>query len=260
MDRDKALIERRILMLKNKTAIITGAGRGIGRQIALTFAANGASLILNGNNVEKLAEVQALIHNAGGRAVVVPGDISLPETAKALVHSALENFSTVDILVNNAGIILRKSTLEVSSEEWRRVMDVNINGAFLTCKSVLPVMIRQKHGCIINISSVAGKTAHANSAACYGASKAALNSLTQKLAYDMGKYNIRVNSIAPGPIATEMTDQWTPEYRQSILEKIPLKRMGTPQDVANVALFLASDLADFITGESINVNGGTYMN
>jgi 3-oxoacyl-[acyl-carrier protein] reductase len=247
-------------MLQNKTAIITGASRGIGRQIALTFAENGANLVLNGNDQEKLAEVKFLAQKKGVKAEIVIGDIASPDTAKELVKTALEHFHTVDVLVNNAGTMLRAPFLEVNHQDWQRVMEINFTGAFYTCQSVLPVMIEQKQGCIINISSVAGKTAHANSAPCYGASKAALHSLTQKLAYDMGKYNIRVNSIAPGPIATEMSDQWTPEYRQSVLNKIPLQRMGTPKNIADVALFLASPMADFITGESINVNGGTYMN
>ena len=247
-------------MLQGKSVIITGASRGIGRQIALTFASQGANLVINGNDLKQLEQVSKEAQALGSKVVIVPGDISLFETAQRLATECLANFSTIDVLVNNAGTMLRAPFLEVDLQAWQKVMDVNFSGSVYSCRCVLPTMIEKKQGSIINIASVAGKTAHANSTACYGASKAALLSLTQKLALDMGPYNIRVNAIAPGPIATEMTDQWTPEYREKVLAKIPLQRLGKPTDIANTALFLASDLADFITGESINVNGGTYMN
>lgn len=139
------------------------------------------------------------------------------------------------------------------------MIDVNLNGAFHACKAVLPHMVERKSGAIVNVSSAASKTAHANASASYGVSKAGLNSLTQKLAYEMAPYNIRVNGVCPGPIETDMSTQWTEEYRANITKKIPLGRLGKPEDVARPVAFLASDEANFITGETININGGKFI-
>ena len=150
--------------------------------------------------------------------------------------------------------------LELTEEEWHRMMGINLDGVFYCCKAVLPHMVEKQSGTVINISSTASKTAHANASICYGASKAAVNSMTQKLAYEMGPYHIRVNGICPGPIETDMSLQWTEEYRRNVVKKIPLGVLGTTGNVADVAVFLASDMAGFINGETINVNGGSYMN
>lgn len=163
-------------------------------------------------------------------------------------------------MVNNAGVNSRIPFLELSVEEWNRMLGINLNGVFYSCKCVLPHMVAAKSGVLINISSTASKTAHENASICYGASKAAVNSMTQKLALDMAPYNIRVNGICPGPILTEMSDQWTAEYRARVTGKIPLGRLGTSEQVADTAVFLASEMSGFITGETINVNGGSYMN
>ena len=152
-------------------------------------------------------------------------------------------------------------------ENWKKAgrlsdlpLRTNLTSAFYTCKCVVPHMLEQKSGCIINMSSSAGKTAHPNASICYGVSKAGINSLTQKLAYDLAPSGIRVNAVCPGPIETDMSQQWTPEYREKVYSAIPLRRLGTGEDVANVAVFLASEMSAFIVGESINVNGGKYMN
>lgn len=248
-------------LLQGKSAIITGASRGIGRAIALTFAGSGANLVLNGNNLHLLRELAREAELCGAQCILAPGDISQPESAQAMAQECRERFGSLDILVNNAGINSRVPFLELSPQDWRRMLEVNLDGVFHACQACLPVMLQQAEGgSIVNISSTAGKSPHANASASYGASKAAVNALTQKLALDMGRHNIRVNAICPGPIDTDMSQQWTAEYRRQVVQAIPLSRLGTCGNVADAALFLASSMAGFITGESINVNGGTYMN
>lgn len=247
-------------MLKGKTAIITGSSRGIGRQIALTFAKNGADIVINGNRPEPLTELKEEIIRLGSRCEIVQGDVSLFETSRKMADTCVSAFGKIDILVNNAGVNSRIPFLDLSAEEWDRMLGINLNGTFYACKCVLPHMVNARQGTIINISSTASKTAHANASICYGASKAAVNSMTQKLAYEMAPYGIRVNGVCPGPICTDMSKQWTEEYRQTVTKKIPLGRLGTPENVADVVMFLATDMAGFITGETINVNGGSYMN
>ncbi len=247
-------------LLKGKAAIITGSSRGIGKAIALAFAQQGADLVLHGSRESALKELQAEIQQTGARCTYAAGDIGAYETAQKLAQVCMEAYGRIDVLVNNAGINSRHTFEEVTPEEWDQMIRVNLTGAFYTCKEVIPQMLKQQQGCIINMSSSAGKTAHPNAAVCYGVSKAGINSLTQKLAYDLGGKGIRVNAICPGPIETDMSKQWTPEYREKVFSSIPMHRLGTGEDVANVAVFLASDMSAFICGESINVNGGKYMN
>lgn len=247
------------MKLEGKSAIITGATRGIGKQIALTLAEEGCDVVINGNNEELLNVVAEEVGKRGRGCRVVVGDISKPETAEQLAATCLEAFGKIDVLVNNAGINSRFPFLELTFEEWSHMIDVNLNGAFHACKAVLPHMVERKSGAIVNVSSAASKTAHANASASYGVSKAGLNSLTQKLAYEMAPYNIRVNGVCPGPIETDMSTQWTEEYRANITKKIPLGRLGKPEDVARPVAFLASDEANFITGETININGGKFI-
>ncbi|BAL00649.1 3-oxoacyl-[acyl-carrier-protein] reductase [Oscillibacter valericigenes Sjm18-20] len=247
-------------LLKGKTAIITGSSRGIGRAIAQTFAENGADLVIHGTRKSALEELQYQILKSGVRCEYIAGDIGDYTTAQRLTEICLQTYGKIDILVNNAGINSRYSFTDLPLEEWDNMLRINLTGVFYACKCVVPSMLERKSGCIINMSSSAGKTAHPNASICYGVSKAGINSLTQKLAYDLAPSGIRVNAVCPGPIETDMSLQWTPEYREKALSAIPLRRLGKGLDVANVALFLASDLSDFIVGESINVNGGKYMN
>jgi len=247
------------LLLANKIAIITGASRGIGRAIALTFARNGASLVINGTKRELLQDLAGEIRHLGRECLVQAGDVSDPDTAQKLAEDAIRAFGRIDILVNNAGVMMRSSTLETEVEDWQRILNVNLSGTFYCCKAVLPYMIKQKYGKIVNISSTRGKAPHPNASPAYGASKAGIIYLTRHLALEMAKYNICVNAVCPGPIETEMVSTWDDEYRAQVISKIPLGRLGTPEEVANVVLFLASDMSSFITGEAINVNGGSYM-
>ncbi|UOY88126.1 SDR family NAD(P)-dependent oxidoreductase [Bacillus glycinifermentans] len=247
-------------MLNGSVAIVTGASRGIGKAIALTLAKNGASLVINGTNRELLNELAVQIEKLGKKCFILVGDAAKPETAANVVRTAIDAFGRIDILINNAGINMRSSTLEMELTDWQNVLDVNLNGTLYFCKTVLPFMIEQKYGKIVNVSSTAAKTAHRNAAPSYGASKAGVNYLTRHLALEMAPHNIYVNAVCPGPVETDMSRQWTDEYRQEVSAKIPLQKLGTPQNVADAVLFLASHMSDFITGETINVNGGTYMN
>lgn len=242
-------------LLEGKAAIITGSSRGIGRAIARAFAENGAGLVIHGTSEDSL---RPLAEELG--CSFVAGDIGELSTSERLAEECIRLFGRVDVLVNNAGINTRTKFLDLTPEEWDKVLRVNLTGAFYACKCVLPHMLAQKSGVIINMSSRAGKTAHPTSSVCYGASKAALDALTRKLAYDFGAEGIRVNAICPGPVETDMSLQWSPDYRAKILDNIPLRKLGRAEDIADLAVFLASDSSAFITGESININGGTYMN
>jgi 3-oxoacyl-[acyl-carrier protein] reductase len=247
-------------LLQGKIAIVTGASRGIGRTIALTLARHGSSLVINGNREDLLNQLAAEIEALGQKCAIQLGDVANPETAAGIAQTAISSFGRIDVLVNNAGLNMRSSSLEMKLEDWQRVMDVNLNGTLHCCMAVLPQMIKQQSGKIVNISSTMAKTPHQNAAPSYGASKAGVNYLTQHLALEMAKHGICVNAICPGPIETDMSRQWSEEYRQQVLLKIPLGRLGTPENVADGVVFLVSKMSDFITGETININGGTYMN
>lgn len=242
-------------LLEGKTAVITGSSRGIGRAIAQAFSDNGAGLVIHGTSEKSLIP---LANELG--CEYVAGDIGDIETAQRLAEKCLSSFGKIDILINNAGINTRTKFLDLTPSEWDKVIRVNLTGTFYACKCVIPHMIERKSGCVINMSSRAGKTYHANASLCYGASKGGIDALTRNLAGEFAPYGIRVNSICPGPIETDMSLQWTHDYREKVLAGIPLRRLGKSEDIAGLAVFLASDMAGFITGESININGGNYMN
>ncbi len=191
--------------------------------------------------------------------MAMQADVTQSDQVKEMIGQIEETFGRLDILVNNAGIIRRGTIETVTEEDWDQVMSVNLKGTFNCCKAVAPIMKRQKMGKIINVSSVAGKTGDITSAPGYGPSKAAIDALTKTLARELAPYGINVNAVAPHAIETEMSAQWSEEKRKSIIEAIPLKRLGTPEDVAQAVLFLASDNATFITGEILDVNGGFLM-
>ena len=248
------------MLLQNQIALVTGASRGIGKAIAIGLAQQGASLVINGNRSDLLCEVADEIAKSGRRCLICIGDVALPATAAVMADMAMREFGRIDVLVNNAGINLRTPTLDMKVPDWQRVLDVDLTGTLLCCQAVLPHMINAKSGRIVNVSSTTAKTPHQNAAPAYGAAKAGVNYLTQHLAFEMAKHNIRVNAVCPGPIETDMSQQWSEEYRRQVMARIPLGRIGTPKNVADAVIFLASEMSDFITGESINLNGGTYMN
>ncbi len=245
------------MLLRAKTALVTGAARGIGRAIALRFAAEGASVVLA--DLLDTVETAQSVTRCGGRALSVQVDITDSAAVARAVSRSLEAFGSIDILVNNAGIIARGTILELTEETWKKVLDVNVNGTFNCCKAVIPIMMRNRCGRILNITSVAGKTGDITAAPVYGTSKGAINAFTKSLARQLAEFGITANAIAPHAIETDMSAQWSSEKRAGVIAAIPLGRLGTPDEVAEAALFLVSERAGFITGEVLDLNGGFFM-
>lgn len=246
-------------MPDRQIAIVTGASRGIGRAIACGLAAQGADVLVHGTRRDRLDETASRVRALGRRAEILTGDVADPDTAARAVQVAEAALGPVGILVNNAGINTRSATLDMPLADWQRVLDVNLNGTLHFCRAVLPGMIARGGGTIVNISSTTAKTPHRNAAPAYGASKAAVNYLTMHLAREMAPHGIRVNAVCPGPVETDMTDDWSADYRDTVTRSVPLGRLGTAEEIAGIVCFLASDASGFITGETINANGGTFM-
>jgi 3-oxoacyl-[acyl-carrier protein] reductase len=247
-------------LLRNKVAIVTGASRGIGRAIAKLLSEEGAKVAINYNNSE--AEALALlkeIENSGGRAILAKADVSQKPDVDRIIGRVLDEFGTVDILVNNAGIHYALDLFETTEEMWDRTIDVNLKGTYLCSKVVAPIMLKQKGGRIVNISSNSGMYhPSAMRFAEYVASKAGINGLTKALALRLGPY-VTVNAVCPGAITTDMNAFRDSQANKALIEETPLKRLGDPEDVANAVLFLVSDKARFITGELMMVTGGRGM-
>ena len=242
-------------MFTDKIAIVTGAGRGIGKEIAKTLAAKGALVIVNYCGSAKRAEetVQE-IEAAGGKAEALQCDISDFTKAGEMMDYVIKTYGRVDILVNNAGITKDGLMMRMSEAQWDAVLTVNLKSAFNFIHAVVPVMARQKSGSIINMSSVVGVSGNAGQCN-YSASKAGMIGLAKSIAKEMGPRGIRANAIAPGFIMTEMTDKLPDEVKEGWYKQIPLRRGGTPEDVAKVALFLASDLSSYVSGQVIHCCG-----
>lgn len=245
--------------LKDKVAIVTGAGKGIGRAIAITLAREGANVTVNDIDMEMAQNVAQEIKNMGRHALAIQADISMTKEVNQMVELTMKEFGRIDILVNNASIIKRGTTEELREEDWDKVIKVNLKGTFNCMKAVVGIMKGQRYGKIVNISSIVGKIGDLASAPCYGASKAGIACLGKSLARELAPYNINVNVVAPHAIETDMSRQWSKEKRESIIAGIPLGRMGEPEDVAEAVAFLVSDKAKFITGEVLDVNGGSLM-
>ncbi|HHV63555.1 MAG TPA: 3-oxoacyl-[acyl-carrier-protein] reductase [Peptococcaceae bacterium] len=243
-------------MLKGKTALITGASRGIGKAIALKLASEGANVVLNYvHNEAAAAEIVGQIENAGGQALAVKADVSLFEEAGELVSKAKDKFGSLDILVNNAGITRDGLLMRMTEEDFDRVLEVNLKGAFNCCRHAVPIMVKQRSGRIINITSVVGLVGNAGQAN-YAASKAGLIGFTKALAKEIGSRSITVNAVAPGFIETDMTSALSEEIIQAAKNSTALKRLGQPEDVAELVCFLASPKAGYITGQVLSVDGG----
>ena len=243
-------------LLAGKTALITGASRGIGRAIALTFAGCGASVMINYSGSEERAkETVQEIEALGGHAALCKADVSNAEEVQRLITETVHTMGQIDILVNNAGITRDNLLLRMTEEEFDRVLSVNLKGAFLCLKEASKYMIRQRSGRIINISSICGVVGNAGQAN-YCAAKAGLIGLTKSAAKELASRGITVNAIAPGYIATDMTDVLSEKIREEAVKTIPLKRFGSPEDIAHAAAYLASDYAGYVTGQVIGVNGG----
>ena len=245
--------------LAGKRALVTGASHGIGRAVALRFAAEGARVALNYRSDRAAAEEAAeSIEAAGGEAVAVGGDVSRPDEAAALVESTVSAFGGVDVLVNNAGVTRDGLLLRMEEEAWDAVLDTNLKGAFLCSKAAARHMARARWGRIVNMSSIVGMTGNAGQAN-YASAKAGLIGLTKTLARELASRNITVNAVAPGFIATRMVESLSQETQSRVLERIPLGRFGTPEDVAAVCVFLASDDAGYVTSQTLGVDGGLVI-
>jgi len=243
----------------DKCALITGATRGIGKQIAITLAKQGYNIALNYRKEnEELENTKKEIEKIGVQILAVKGDVANFEDCENFVKQVIERFGQIDVLVNNAGITKDMLLMKMKKEDFEQVIDTNLVGTFNVTKNVVPYMMKARSGRIINISSVVGISGNAGQTN-YSASKAGIIGFTKSLAKEIASRNILVNAVAPGFIETNMTDVLKDDVKQEIAKNIPLKRMGTTQDVANVVKFLASDDSSYITGQVINVDGGMLM-
>lgn len=244
--------------LQGRVALVTGAAQGIGRAIALALAEVGADIAGGDVNLEGMEKTAKEIEALGRKALAVRLDVSDPASVKEAVAKVLEAFQKIDILVNNAGITKDNLIMRMKREDWDRVLNINLNGAFHCIQAVLPGMVKQRSGRIINIASVVAQAGNAGQAN-YISSKAGLIGLTKAVASEVGSRTITVNAVAPGFIATAMTENLPEPVKQRMMSLIPLGRMGSDRDIAAAVRFLASDEASYITGHVLNVNGGMYM-
>ena len=244
--------------LTDKVAIVTGASRGIGEAIAKQLSSCGAKIILIARNSDQLVAVKETIISNGGIAESIAGDVSNLNSISEIVTNTIDKWGRIDILVNNAGIVRDNIIIRMNEDDWDRVMNINLKGCFNGIKSVARPMIKNKAGRIINITSVIGQIGNAGQSN-YAASKAGIMGLTKSMAKELGSRNITVNAVAPGYITTDMTNELNDEIKEQMKSSIPLGRLGTPDDVANLVCFLASDEAGYITGQTFNVDGGMVM-
>jgi len=245
-------------MPQDKVALVTGASRGIGKSISLALAKKGAKIVAVDIDLAATEETVAELKTLGVDAVAVQGNVTNPDDVDSMVQKAVEAFGRIDILVNNAGITRDALLLRMKDEDWDAVLTVNLKGAFLCSRAVAKVMSKQRYGRIINIASVVGQMGNAGQAN-YCASKAGLIGLTKSNARELAKRNVTVNAVAPGFIATAMTDALPEKVRDELAAQIPLERLGSADDIANAVIFLAQVESGYITGQVIGVNGGMYM-
>ena len=246
-------------MLKDKVAVITGGTRGIGRAIALKLAKEGANIAINYRSSDKEAEeLKKILEEEGVKVLTLKGDVSNFEEAKNLMEKCKEFFGKIDILVNNAGITKDTLIMRMKEEDFDKVIEVNLKGTFNCAKHASAIMLKQRFGKIINMTSVVGIAGNAGQVN-YSASKAGVIGLTKSLAKELGSRGITVNAVAPGFIKTDMTSSLSEKFKEEVSKNVPLKRLGDPEDVANLVKFLASDEANYITGQVINVDGGMVI-
>jgi len=247
-----------LAILEEKIAIVTGAGRGIGRSIALKLAQEGCFVVVSDIDLTSAEDAVKTISETGRKSLAVGGDVSNSEDADKLIANCIEAFGTVHILVNNAGITRDGLLIRMSENDWDSVIAVNLKGTYTCLKAAAKVMMKKRTGRIINIASVVGLIGNAGQAN-YTASKAGVIGLTKTAARELGSRGINVNAVAPGFIETDMTKDLSDEVRQNFLTNVPIKRTGTPEDVADAVVFLASPASAYITGQVLNVDGGMVM-
>ncbi|MBM7618956.1 3-oxoacyl-[acyl-carrier protein] reductase [Bacillus tianshenii] len=246
-------------MLKGKTAVITGASRGIGRAIALELAGHGANIVVNYSGSEaKAYEVVEEIKQNGGNAIAIRANVANMEEVQSMMKESLEHFGTIDVLVNNAGITRDNLLMRMKEDEWDDVININLKGVFNATKAVTRQMMKQRSGRIINIASIVGVSGNPGQAN-YVAAKAGVIGLTKTTARELASRHITVNAIAPGFITTDMTDKLTEDVKTEMLKQIPLARFGEAKDIASVVSFLASEKSAYITGQTLHVDGGMVM-
>lgn len=246
-------------MLQGKNVLVTGASRGIGRAIAYELAEKGANVAVNyAGNAEKAQEVVESLIGMGVKAFSIQADVSNEESVQAMMKQVINEFGSIDILVNNAGITRDNLIMRMKEEEFDDVINTNLKGVFLCTKAVTRQMMRQRHGRIVNVASIVGVSGNPGQAN-YVAAKAGVIGMTKSTALELASRNILVNAVAPGFIATDMTDELTEEQQQSILDIVPLSKLGQPEDVAKAVRFLVSEDANYITGQTIHIDGGMVM-
>lgn len=247
------------MKLNGRTALVTGASRGIGREIALKLAANGANVVVNYSGNKTLAdEVVSEIKQLGREAIAIQCNVANSESVAEMVKETVNSFGSLDILVNNAGITRDNLLMRLKENDWDEVININLKGVFLCTKAVSRQMMKQRKGKIINIASVVGISGNPGQAN-YVAAKAGVIGLTKTSAKELAARNINVNAVAPGFITTDMTDELSEDVKNEMLKLIPLSRFGDPKDIANTVAFLSSDESNYITGQTITVDGGMVM-
>jgi len=247
------------MKLRGRIALVTGAGRGIGKATAMFLAREGANMVVNDMDLQLARETADEIRAIGCEALAIKADVSDKNEVVRMIDMVIKNFGKIDILVNNAGIFSSVPLIDITEDEWNKMMEVNLKGVFLCSQVVMKFMIRQRSGKIVNIASLAGKVGGIYAGAHYAASKAGVICLTKSLAKQLAQYNINVNAVAPALIETDMMKDWPMQVKESLLKQVPLGRFGTPNEVAEAVLFLVSEGANYITGATIDVNGGLLM-
>ena len=246
------------MKLNSKTAIITGGAKGIGKEIATLFAKEGANIVLADIDLSALQQTSAEIRDLGSKCIVVPCDVSQREANQELARKAIETFATLDILVCNAGVVRPACPIEdIAPATWEKVLGVNLMGPVFATQAAIPYFKRQRSGAIVYMASVGGEVGGVASEATYSVSKAAVLCLTKAVAKQLAPFNVRVNAVAPGAVRTAMTDIL--QYDDAVINSIPLQKLGDVRDIAAATLFLSSEDANYITGTTLDVNGGMYM-
>jgi acetoacetyl-CoA reductase len=248
-----------VARLEGAVAVVTGAGRGIGRAIAEELGAGGAKVVVNYSRSKGPAQevVESIKSNGGQKAVAIQADVADAEQAARLIEDTVNEFGRIDVLVNNAGINIDRTMKKLTPEEWDRVVQVDLNSCFYTVKAALPHFMEQQSGAIVNISSFVGQAGNLGQAN-YSAAKAGIIGFTKTAAIELARYNVTVNAVCPGFIETDMFSSVPEEVQEKILKRIPLRRIGKPEEVARAVRYLVVD-GDYITGQTLNINGGIYM-